>query len=44
MVGGVDSEKKQDIQLNGLGIMPQHCIIDVENEMDVYLIPIDGAK
>ncbi|XP_038051604.1 kinesin-like protein KIF13B [Patiria miniata] len=44
LVGGVDSDKKQDIQLNGLGIMPQHCIIDVENEMDVYLIPIDGAK
>ncbi|XP_022106893.1 kinesin-like protein KIF13A isoform X4 [Acanthaster planci] len=44
LVGRVDSDKEQDIQLNGLGIMSQHCIIDVENEMDVYLIPMEGAK
>ncbi|XP_071804732.1 kinesin-like protein KIF13A isoform X3 [Asterias amurensis] len=44
LIGRSDSDKKQDIQLNGLGIMLQHCIIDVENEMDVYFTPIDGAK
>ncbi|XP_072028928.1 kinesin-like protein KIF13A isoform X2 [Amphiura filiformis] len=44
LVGGKDAAKPQTIQLSGLGIMPEHCIIDVENEMDVYISPIPGAK
>ncbi|CAG2222721.1 KIF13 [Mytilus edulis] len=41
LVGRVDAPKQQDIQLSGLGIMPEHCMVDVENN-DVYVSPLEG--
>ncbi|XP_071144452.1 kinesin-like protein KIF13A [Mytilus edulis] len=43
LVGRVDAPKQQDIQLSGLGIMPEHCMVDVENN-DVYVSPLEGAR
>ncbi|XP_076348152.1 kinesin-like protein KIF13A [Tachypleus tridentatus] len=43
LVGRPDAPVEQDIQLLGLGIMPEHCIITVEN-LDVFIIPRDGAR
>ena len=34
---------EQDIQLNGLGIEAEHCVIEIEIS-EVYLVPIDGAR
>lgn len=43
MVGRPDAPKEQDIQLSGLGIMPEHCILELENN-EVYLTPHEGAR
>ena len=43
MVGRPDAPKEQDIQLSGLGIMPEHCIVDIETS-DVFLSPLEGAR
>lgn len=43
LVGQQDADVQQDIQLSGLGIMPEHCVVDIENG-DVWLTPIDGAR
>ena len=40
MIGRTET---QDIQLLGLGIMPEHCIIVIEGS-DVYLEPVEGAR
>ncbi|XP_030851996.1 uncharacterized protein LOC105441485 [Strongylocentrotus purpuratus] len=46
VAGRADEETQTDIQLNGLGIMPRHCTIDVhvENDIDVYISPCENAK
>ncbi|XP_063959521.1 kinesin-like protein KIF13A isoform X2 [Lytechinus pictus] len=44
VAGRPDEDTQTDIQLNGLGIMPRHCTIDVENEIDVYITPCEHAK
>ncbi|XP_071504445.1 kinesin-like protein KIF13A [Diadema antillarum] len=44
VVGRPDEDSQTDILLNGLGIMPRHCTIDVENEIDVFITPCDNAK
>uniref|UniRef100_A0A1I8FXD9 Kinesin motor domain-containing protein n=1 Tax=Macrostomum lignano TaxID=282301 RepID=A0A1I8FXD9_9PLAT len=36
--------ENQDIQLNGLGIKPQHCVITVSNEDDVLIAPQPHAR
>lgn len=42
LIGRPDAPHEQDIQLLGLGIMPQHCVIVIEGS-DVFLIPLEGA-
>ena len=35
----------QDIQLNGLGLQPEHCIIDIDNQEDcAFIVPLEGAR
>jgi len=43
LIGRPDASCQQDIQLLGLGIMPEHCLITVDGS-DVVLIPLDGAR
>ena len=43
LIGRPDANHQQDIQLLGLGIMPEHCVIVVDGS-DVVLIPLDGAR
>ena len=43
LIGRPDASHQQDIQLLGLGIMPEHCVITVDGS-DVVLIPLDGAR
>ncbi|CAH1248126.1 KIF13A [Branchiostoma lanceolatum] len=43
LVGRPDAPTPQDIQLSGLGIQTEHCIMDLEGE-DVYLTPMPEAR
>ena len=43
LIGRPDAPRQQDIQLLGLGIMSEHCIVLVEGS-DVFLEPLDGAR
>lgn len=43
LIGRPDAATEQDIQLLGLGIMSQHCILLIEGA-DVFLEPLDGAR
>ncbi|UYV79049.1 KIF13B [Cordylochernes scorpioides] len=43
LVGRHDAPVEQDIQLKGLGIMPEHCIISLE-EGDIFVTPLEGAR
>lgn len=43
LVGRHDAPTQQDIQLSGLGIMPEHCMVDIQNN-DVYVTPLEGAR
>ncbi|XP_050097120.1 kinesin-like protein KIF13A isoform X2 [Anopheles aquasalis] len=40
---GVISSKQPDIQLLGLGIQPEHCLITIE-EGELYMEPIENAR
>lgn len=42
-LGQPDAPIPQDIQLDGLGILPEHAIVDVEND-EVYITPLKGAS
>ena len=42
-VGRAQAETPQDIQLKGLGIANEHCIIEIV-ERDVFLTPLKGAR
>ncbi|XP_070533072.1 kinesin-like protein KIF13A isoform X2 [Ptychodera flava] len=44
LVGRPDAPSNPDIQLSGLGIMPEHCVIDIDNEYEVYLTPMANAR
>lgn len=44
LVGRTDAAVQQDIHLSGLGIMPEHCIVDIVANNDVYLNPLEGAR
>ncbi|XP_076306917.1 kinesin-like protein KIF13A isoform X2 [Tachypleus tridentatus] len=44
LVGRPDAPLEQDIQLSGLGIMPEHCVITVEENHEVFINPLDGAR
>ncbi|RUS88910.1 hypothetical protein EGW08_003349, partial [Elysia chlorotica] len=43
LVGRPDAPTQQDIQLSGLGIQPQHAVVDMDST-EVYLTPLDGAR
>ncbi|XP_054711552.1 kinesin-like protein KIF13A isoform X2 [Uloborus diversus] len=43
VVGYPGSSSDLDIQLSGLGIMPKHCTILIENS-ELILIPVEGAR
>ncbi|XP_077990731.1 kinesin-like protein KIF13A [Glandiceps talaboti] len=44
LVGRPDAPANPDIQLSGLGIMPEHCVINIENEFEVYITPMENAR
>lgn len=45
LVGREDASVAQDIQLSGIGIQEEHCILEIDREKgELYLIPLDGAK
>ena len=43
LVGRCSAETPQDIQLNGAGVQPEHCIIEVDNGW-VFISPKEKAK
>ncbi|XP_012274731.1 kinesin-like protein KIF13B isoform X2 [Orussus abietinus] len=43
LVGGRSATTEQDIQLHGLGILPEHCVITIE-ESGLYMTPLNGAR
>ncbi|XP_065063038.1 kinesin-like protein KIF13B isoform X4 [Rhopilema esculentum] len=43
LIGRHNSPKLQDIQLSGLGILKEHCIVDIDDEI-VYLEPFAEAR
>ncbi|XP_042301163.1 kinesin-like protein KIF13B isoform X3 [Sceloporus undulatus] len=40
----IGSDNSQDIQLCGLGILPEHCIIDITSDGQVVLTPQKNAR
>ncbi|KAI1886203.1 hypothetical protein AGOR_G00211570 [Albula goreensis] len=40
----VGANTSQDIQLFGIGIQPEHCILDIGQDGDVTLTPIENAR
>ncbi|XP_048457335.1 kinesin-like protein KIF13B [Rhincodon typus] len=40
----VGSDDSQDIQLCGMGILPEHCIIDISPERRVILTPMQNSR
>ncbi|XP_031784045.1 kinesin-like protein KIF13A isoform X11 [Nasonia vitripennis] len=43
LVGGRSSKIEQDIQLHGLGILPEHCVITIEAH-ELYMTPLPGSR
>nr|XP_012228437.1 PREDICTED: kinesin-like protein KIF13A isoform X2 [Linepithema humile] len=43
LIGGRSAKTEQDIQLHGLGILPEHCVITIE-ESGLHMIPLNGAR
>lgn len=42
-VGRAQADTPQDIQLKGLGIANEHCIVEIEDK-DVFITPLKGAR
>ncbi|XP_054637397.1 kinesin-like protein KIF13A isoform X4 [Dunckerocampus dactyliophorus] len=40
----VGADTSQDIQLFGIGIQPQHCVLELCQDGDVTLMPIENAR
>ncbi|XP_053467200.1 kinesin-like protein KIF13A isoform X3 [Ictalurus furcatus] len=40
----VGADTSQDIQLFGIGIQPEHCVIDIAPDGDVTLCPVENAR
>ncbi|XP_046733692.1 kinesin-like protein KIF13A isoform X1 [Silurus meridionalis] len=40
----VGADTSQDIQLFGIGIQPEHCVIDIAVDGDITLCPIENAR
>ncbi|XP_060606101.1 kinesin-like protein KIF13A, partial [Ruditapes philippinarum] len=43
LVGCPNDVTKPDIQLQGLGIQPEHCVVDI-TENEVFVTPVEGAR
>jgi kinesin family protein 13 len=43
-VGASGAANPQDIQLSGLGIQPEHCIITIEDGQRLYMTPVPNAR
>ncbi|CAF3355314.1 unnamed protein product [Rotaria socialis] len=43
-IGRPDASVKQDIELIGVGISPEHCIIEIRNSIQVFLLPINNSR
>ena len=45
LIGGADHSVEQDIQLSGVGIQPEHAIIEIDREHNqIWMEPINGAR
>lgn len=44
LVGVRGASINQDIQLSGLGIQPEHCILTIEEEQKLYMTPLANAR
>ncbi|XP_053210758.1 kinesin-like protein KIF13A [Panonychus citri] len=45
LVGRADATKEQDIQLSGIGIMPEHCVMEIDHDtQELFIIPLEGAR
>lgn len=42
-MGRPEAATLQDIQLSGLGIMKEHCVVDIE-EGEVHITPRENAR
>ena len=42
-IGRPDAEVQQDIQLKGLGIQPEHCVVEVVDP-EVFITPLPAAR
>ena len=42
MIGRPDAVVQQDIQLKGLGIQPEHCVVEVVDQ-EVFVTPLPAA-
>ncbi|XP_075069218.1 kinesin-like protein KIF13A isoform X3 [Mixophyes fleayi] len=40
----VGADTSQDIQLFGIGIQPEHCVIDMASDGEISLTPIENAR
>ena len=43
LIGRPDAPQQQDIQLNGLGVLPEHAVIHTVDN-DVFITPCEGAR
>ncbi|CAF1281060.1 unnamed protein product [Rotaria sordida] len=43
-IGRPDASVKQDIELIGVGISPEHCVIEIRNQNQIFLIPLNKSK
>ena len=41
-IGRPDAEVQQDIELKGLGIQPEHCVVEVVDP-EVFITPLSAA-
>ncbi|CAB0014725.1 unnamed protein product [Nesidiocoris tenuis] len=44
LVGARDAVENQDIQLSGLGIQHEHCILTIEDGQKLYMSPLPNAR
>lgn len=44
VVGSGAGDVNPDITLQGLGILPTHCVLNIENLREVYITPSEGAR
>ncbi len=43
-IGRPDASIKQDIELIGVGISPEHCVIEVKTPNQIVLTPLNKSK